>query len=249
MIERVIPGAEPFSFDGGPTGVLLLHGFTGNPISMRAWGEALGARGYGVLCPRLPGHGTTWQDLARRQAGEWTDEVDRALTTLRSSCDDVIVGGLSFGSALAIDLAARRPGEIRGLALVNPYIRDRRHALLPAARLVLRSVPGTGNDIKKPGPDEMSYQRIPLHALGEAGRLMKAAREALPSIRHPVVVFHSTQDHVIPRDNGPLVLELLGSDRKELIPLANSYHVATMDHDAEVIVEKTDAFARSVVGA
>ena len=33
MIERVIPGAEPFSFDGGPTGVLLLHGFTGNPVT------------------------------------------------------------------------------------------------------------------------------------------------------------------------------------------------------------------------
>jgi carboxylesterase len=249
MNERIIPGAEPFSFDGGPTGVLLLHGFTGNPISMRGWGEALAERGYAVLCPRLPGHGTSWQDLARRRGDEWTDEVDRALTTLRSSCDQVVVGALSFGGALALDLVARRGDEVRGLVLVNPYLRDRRHALLPVARMVMRSVPGTGNDIKRPGPDEMSYQRIPLHALGAASRLMKVARDALPSIRQPLLVLHSPEDHVIPRDNGPLVIELAGSERKELVPLTNSYHVATMDNDAGLIVEKTDAFIRSLVAA
>lgn len=246
MNERVLPGAEPFSFDGGPTGLLLLHGFTGSPISLRGWGEAMAARGHTVLGPRLPGHGTTWQDLAGRRFEEWVDEADRALTAIRVGCERVVVGSLSFGGALALDLAARRPDEVQGLALVNPYIRDRRHALLPVAKMLLRSVPGTGNDIKKPGPNEHSYNRIPLQALSQAGLLMARAREALPSIRQPTIVFHSRVDHVIPRDNGRLVLDGLGSERKELVPLPNSYHVATMDHDADKIAERTHAFIGSL---
>jgi carboxylesterase len=68
MPHPVLPGAEPFAFPGGDVGVLLLHGFTGSPQGLRPWGEALREAGFTVRCPRLPGHGTDWRDLAARRA-------------------------------------------------------------------------------------------------------------------------------------------------------------------------------------
>ena len=52
-------GAEPFAADGGPVGVLVCHGFTGSPRTVRPWAEHLAAAGLTVRAPRLPGHGTT----------------------------------------------------------------------------------------------------------------------------------------------------------------------------------------------
>ena len=51
MTAPIIPGAEPFSADGGPQGALVLHGFTGNPGSMRGVAEALAAAGFTVDLP------------------------------------------------------------------------------------------------------------------------------------------------------------------------------------------------------
>ena len=61
----VRPGAEPYVHEGDRHAVLLCHGFTGNPSSLRPWAEAIAAAGHTVHLPRLPGHGTSWQDMAR----------------------------------------------------------------------------------------------------------------------------------------------------------------------------------------
>jgi len=60
-----MPGAEPFFHSGGSTGVLLCHGFTGSPGTLRPWADYLAEAGLTVSLPRLPGHGTTWQEMAR----------------------------------------------------------------------------------------------------------------------------------------------------------------------------------------
>src|SRR5689334_1570595 len=92
----VVPGAEPFSADGGRTGVLLSHGFTGSPASMTPWAKHLAEEGYTVRVPRLPGHGTTWKDMNRTRWEDWYGELDQALTDLRATCDKVVVAGLSM---------------------------------------------------------------------------------------------------------------------------------------------------------
>lgn len=249
MTERVLPGCEPFVHAGGATGVLLVHGFSGSPFALREWGADLARRGFAVDCPRLPGHGTSWHDFEKSTAAEWAAEADEGLTRLRSACSDVVVAALSFGGTIALDLASRRPDEVRGLALVNPWVRDRRLMLQPLAKLVLRTVPGTGNDIKKPGGDENAYARIPVRSIGEASRMMRSVQRRLPSITTPIVVFHSTEDHVIPRNNGPYVISTIGSTDKELVTLPDSYHVATLDNDAPTIFERSAAFFERVTAA
>ena len=119
----VMPGAEPFAFPGsgpnGRTGVLLVHGFTGTPMSMRPWGEHL-AEPASRRGPLLPGHGTRWQDCNLSSHGQWTAEVDEAFDALAADCDRVFVAGLSMGGTLATRFAEVRPDDLAGLLLVNP---------------------------------------------------------------------------------------------------------------------------------
>jgi carboxylesterase len=249
MAAPVVPGAEAFSFEGGPIGILMLHGFTGNPASLRRIGEWLAARGHSVECPRYPGHGTTWKELGTTTWGEWVGEAERAIRELSERSHGMVLFGLSFGGAVALHLTARHPDLVRGLVLVNPYVRDRRLAAAPYLRYARRSVKGIGNDIKKPGEDELPYDRIPVAALAQVARFQRLVRSELPSVRAPLLVFRSPLGHVVPDGNAEYVMRSVGSADKELVNLKNSYHVATLDYDAELIFERAHEFAEAKVPA
>lgn len=243
----VLPGAEPFRFGGEPTGVLMIHGFSGSPTSTRPLGRWLADQGLSVVGVRLPGHGTSEADLRARRWSEWVETVDGGLTDLRARCDTVVVFGQSFGASLALHVATTRPHEVDGLVLASPYVFDARHAMIPIGRLFLRSVKGFGRgDIHKPGQDEQAYARLPVPAVATMAELMRVVRSELPRIRTPALVFRPGEDHTIPRSNPDRVFAALGSDRKELIDCPSSYHVISLDHDAPMLGERTLAFAREL---
>jgi carboxylesterase len=89
--------AQPFHADGGRVGVLFCHGFTGSPWSLREWAQVTADAGYRVSLPRLPGHGTTWQELNVTEWRDWYGEAEQAFLELRAHCDTVFVAGLSMG--------------------------------------------------------------------------------------------------------------------------------------------------------
>ena len=94
----IIEGAEPFTHVGtATTGLLALHGFTGNPSSMRGLAETLAAEGLHVELPRLPGHGTTIEDMLTTGWADWTGEVEAAYQRLAARAGKVVVAGLSMG--------------------------------------------------------------------------------------------------------------------------------------------------------
>jgi carboxylesterase len=247
MTAPVRPGCEPFSYDGGPAGILMLHGFTGNPASLRRIGQWLAARGHAVSGPLLAGHGRHWRDLAGPSWRQWAAESESALRELAARCQGVVVLGMSFGAVPALHLAARTPDLVRGVALVNPYVRDPRIAVAPYLWWAIPPRPGVGNDIKKPGEDELPAERIPVRGLGQVRKFQSEVARELPAVRQPLIVFRSAQDHVVPRGNVEWLLARVGSSRPELVELPNSYHVATIDHDAELIFERVHEFAESVV--
>lgn len=250
MAERVVPGADPFSFEGGPAGILLLHGFTGNPSSMRPVGEWLAARGHAVEGPRYPGHGTVWRDLARYRWQDWVAEAEAALDRLTARTEAVVACGLSTGGAMALHLAATRRDAIKAVVVVNGFLRDRRIVLVPYLWRLIPPRKGVGNDIAKESQNELPYDRIPARGIAQLARFLRVVARELPSIRQPVVVFNSPQDHVVPKGTARWLIERLGSAEKELVELPNSYHVATLDHDAEMIFERTHELAeRAVAGS
>jgi carboxylesterase len=242
----VRPGCEPFSFAGGPVGVLMIHGFTGSPASMRPIGEWLADQRLSVEGVRLPGHGTDIEDLRTRRWTEWVDEAARGLAALRERCRTVVALGQSMGASVVLTLVASRPHQVDGIALTNPYVFDARLVGVSVGRRLVRNWKGIANDIAKPGQDEHGDDTMPVAAIAEMAEMLRFVRSVLPEIRQPIVVFRSGTDHVIPRSNAVKVLERIGSERKQLVPCPNSYHVVTLDHDAPLVRERVLAFANEL---
>jgi len=233
------PGAEPWSHDGDDRiGVLLLHGFTGSPASMRPWGEELSQHGWTIKVPRLPGHGTRWQDMNITTWQDWYSEADRNLRELTDRCSRVFVCGLSMGGALTLRLAEEHGEAIAGIVLVNPAVRTERkdRHLLPVVKHLVGSFPGISNDIAKPGADEVAYDRTPLKAAHSMMEMWSIVRDDMALVRQPLLLFRSAQDNVVEASNAEWILTHVGSTDTEEVVLPDSYHVATLDHDAPTIV-------------
>jgi len=243
------PFTSSFRGDGLRIGVVLSHGFTGSPHGLRAWAAALAEAGFAVRMPLLPGHGTTWQELARTRWTQWHDALDAAYLELDGECDRVFVAGLSMGGALALRIAATRP--VAGVILVNPglAIDDPRAPLAGILKLVLKTTPAIANDILKPGMDEGAYARTPVAAAHELNKMFKDTIRLLPRISAPVRVFRSSVDHVVSDASITALRRGLRNAPLTLTALENSYHVATLDNDAEQIFEGSVDFVRSVLAA
>ena len=247
----LLPGAEPFHHEGGPVGALLCHGFTGTPQSLRPWAEHLAEHGLTVSLPLLPGHGTRWQDMQITRWEDWYAAVDHELRALTARCDRVFVCGLSMGGSLALHLAAVHGAAVSGLVLVNPSVRSDSAAavLLPVLRHVVTSIPGVANDIAKEGSTELAYDRTPLHAAWSLSRLWRTVQTELPQVTQPLLLFRSPDDHVVSPANAQLLLSRISSTDVEERLCGRSFHVATLDHDAETIFEGSLDFIRRLVPA
>ena len=251
----VLAGAEPLSVPARPEltegrriGVLLCHGFTGSPGSMREWGEFLAARGYAVEVPRLPGHGTTWRDLNTTSWADWYGELERVFESLAAETDAVVVAGLSMGGALSLRLAADHPDQISGVVLVNPIVGTKRFdvKLLPVLKHVVPALKGIGSDIKKADVVEQSYLHTPLKAIHTLFQALKLLVPDLGKVTAPLLYLRSTEDHVVDEVSEPIILRQIGSKDVSVVRLENSYHVATLDNDAERIFEESAAFVARV---
>lgn len=245
----VLPGAEPWSADGGRTGALLLHGFTGNPRSMRPWAEMLAAAGLTVRLPLLPGHGTRWQDLQRTRWTDWYAAAERSLADLADRCDDVFVLSLSMGGALSLRLAEEH--AIAGQVLVNPAIAsdDKRLRWLPLLSAIIPSVPPVGDDIKAPGVTESAYARVPTKAAASMSQLWKVVVPDLSKVTAPTLVYRSVDDHVVPKVSTDTLVAGVTRAPVEVVELSDSFHVATLDNDAPQIFEGSLRFIRAHLSA
>jgi carboxylesterase len=239
---------EAFHHDGSAeVGVLLCHGFTGSPISMRPWADHIVEQGWSVRLPLLPGHGTHWRDANRTTWHDWYAEVERAYDELKARCGKVFAVGLSMGATLVLRLAQQKGEDLSGVVIVNPTVTmPRRDAmLLPVAGRILSNFPAIGNDIRKPGVTEGAYERTPLKAALSLKQLQRAVRADLAKVTQPLLLLHSADDHVVPPVNSAIVYAGIKSADKREVVLTDSYHVATLDHDAERIFDESDEFIRS----
>lgn len=240
----VLPAAASFHRDAatpGRPGVLFCHGFTGSPASLRPWAEAVADAGYAVSLPRLPGHGTNWHEMQRTEWADWHAAVEREYRRLAERCDGVVVAGLSMGGGLALRLAEdhAEDDDMRAVVLVNPAINstDPTYRLLGMARHLLASRSSIGNDIALEGTDEASYDRTPLAPAYSMVRAWADVRADLSRIHAPVLLFTSRTDHVVDASSARLITEQVRHlDHRWL---EHSWHVATLDHDAPLIVAGT----------
>lgn len=244
----VQPGAEAWSAEGGPHGVLVVHGFTGNPVSLRPLAEAFAAAGFAVELPRLPGHGTHVDDLAETRFDDWAAEAERAYRRLEARCDRIVVAGLSMGGVLTCWLAVRHP-EIAGVVVVNTPAQAPDELAIGLRQLIdagQETVDAIGGDIADPEATEMSYDKTPLRAMLSLVEAGTELRPRLAEISCPVLVVTSRNDHVVnPADSEVLAAAVSGP--VERLVLERSFHVATVDYDKELVAERAVEFARRVL--
>ncbi|MCA0969518.1 alpha/beta fold hydrolase [Halobacillus litoralis] len=230
-------GAEELKYAGNEIGILVCHGFTGTTQSIRPLVEAYAREGYTVMAPRLKGHGTGVEDLETTTYEDWINSTKDAMDWLLGRCDAVFVVGLSMGGTLMLEAATEFERVIGGV-LINTAMDIPTLAHIDPEQRFIDSI---GSDIKK-GAAELTYDRTPTTSVIELRKLMERVRSKLSSVHCPLLLFVSEEDHVVPPHNSEMIFQSVFSERKELVHLENSYHVATLDYDQDLIIERSLEF-------
>jgi carboxylesterase len=244
----VLPGAEPWSAPGGPHGALVLHGFTGNPASMRGLAGALAAAGFAVEVPLLPGHGTSVEDMLPTRFPDWAAAVESCYLELAGRCDEVVVAGMSMGGTLAAWLAARHP-RVAGVVIINGMFEPPVESFLGLLRQCLDQgldcLPGIGSDIADPSVAESAYEAAPIEPMLSLFEGQAELLDRLGDIRCPVLILTSPQDHIVPPVSSDLLARRVAGP-VERVSLDRSYHVAVLDYDKDIVIERSVSFALRV---
>jgi len=256
-----IPGAEPFSARGtgerGRVGVVVVHGFTANPIGTRPLGMRLAGAGYSVEVPRLPGHGTSVRDLARTRYADWRASVVNATVALARGCEHVVLVGQSMGGSIVLDLAGSGDHPIAGVVTINALVLDRTELLARAAPLLQHVVPFVprgaaglpSDDLAKPGVEERAYGWVSARAAQSFIAELPRIRSVLGGVTCPALVVTSPEDHTVDPANGAAIAEAMtAAPRVERLETRRSYHVPLLDYDAEMLEERIVAFVAAVTG-
>ena len=247
---EVIAGCDAWShIAGSSVGVLVVHGFTGTPASVRGIADAMAAAGYDVELPRLPGHGTTVEDMLTTDWSAWSGEVDRAVERLSARVSHVVAIGQSMGATLVLR-AALDHAAVGALVCINPLTRVRDAETMAMLDDLLEDgiavAPGEGSDIADPEASDTAYAGTPIAPLKSL--LLDGVApitDRYGELTVPLRVFTSRNDHVVdPADSEYLVAAYGGP--VEHTWLERSYHVATRDYDRDLIVAASLAFVASV---
>jgi carboxylesterase len=254
----VDPRAEPIRLQGDRGAVLLLHGLTGSPYSVKPLAEALGAAGYDVSVPLLMGHGTSPEALHHTRWNDWLMSARHAFDELAQAHEKVFVGGLSLGALLTIVLAQERGAKVAGAILMaTPLHLDflSQNVLRIARTIPIASV--FPYKMKKGGPDVSdpavaaampSYDRTPIAAAVSFLDGQDIARERAPRLSVPVLVQHGRQDHVAPARNAREVYSLLRAPHRRMIIYPRSWHILPLDVEHEQVQRDVLAFVDDPIG-
>jgi carboxylesterase len=216
---------------------------------MRPLADALAEAGFAVEMPRLPGHGTSVDDMVHTTFEDWLGEAERALGTLRDRIPDgkVVVAGLSMGGALTCALAERHQ-DLAGIVVINAPMAVPEEMLVGVQQMLeagAEMIDSIGGDIADPDADEASYDQTPLRPLRSLIETEPSVRGRLGEITCPALIITSRQDHVVNPGDSDLIAAAV-SGPVERLWLEKSFHVATLDYDKAEVQSATVDFARRV---
>ena len=230
----VQPERQAYTFEapGSETGVLMIHGFMGSPLSSRGMSHYLCERGISVHCPLLPGHGH-WPDKFHkvpRQA--WLEEAREGLNRVRQMAPEIFILGHSMGNALGAELAARNPDDIRGMVLLAPTydVPDQRLRLLRLLRYVMpwfqaekfsktRALArerildfDPEFDFDAPGaPERMAEMaRVPTGGIDEMRKTLDRAKPLWSQVHVPALILQGADDFAISPRSGQIIQQEWG---------------------------------------
>ena len=236
MSDPLLRGAGAYFFEGSSVGCLLVHGMGSTPHQLRSLGNYLGRQGLTVLGLRLPGHGTSLDDLEQTTARGWLEAVEQGIVRLRQSCTHVFLVGNSLGGVLALSVAVSHGSELAGLVTISTPVSS-----TPLIQLL--QDPSVPDRFERPGLAELlctdprvgafQYSRTSKKVLAQAYEVLKRNQLDLPRITIPALVIASVTDRLAPVENAHYLVSHLGSSDVTLLTLKDSGHLPTLDHDQE----------------
>jgi carboxylesterase len=259
------PVEHGIRFPGGPIGILLIHGLGGTPAEMRYVAHGLARAGHTVHVPQLAGHCGSLDDLRVKSWEDWYATIEREYATLRETCDDVIVGGLSMGAILALHHAAQHPRDVAGLLLYAPclwldgwampwyaplihIVKHRTIADLfnftenepwgvkdQRVQAIVRQAMNSGDS------SEAGAATLPGSQMFELKRLVKQVKAEIPRVRQPTLVIHPREDDHASLRNLEYLQVSLGGPTTGVV-LDDSYHIVTIDQQRQVVVDRSVRF-------
>jgi esterase/lipase/1-acyl-sn-glycerol-3-phosphate acyltransferase len=232
-------------------GVVLTHGYLAAPLEIRALAEHLHARGYAVYAPRLRGHGTSPEDLARTPWESWYESLNRGYAIMRTYTDAIFLGGFSTGGVMSLIGAGRKGSNIRGVFAINAPLALQSYGALFAPtivsmnsliRWVKRSHDRWEFVANNPENPHINYNRNPLTGVAELGEAMDALRENLSAIRVPTFIMQGSRDTVVKPSSGQKIFDLIGTPHKELCVLERERHGIVNGAGSEDVFERIHHF-------
>jgi len=264
-----------FFFEGGRSGVLLIHGLTGTPMEMRLLGKGLNRAGFSVHGMQLAGHCGNAEDLLGTGWRDWYASVEKAADEMLDKVDHLFVGGLSMGALLALKLAAEQPDRVAGVGVYGATFRYDGWSIPWSARLsfmlpLLKKLGiGRNRSFMEQPPYGIRDERLraqvstamlggdsaaaglpgnPWYSLAEMHELAADVRRQLPQVTAPCLVAHASEDDVASLKNAELVMREVSAPT-ELLLLEDSYHMITIDKERRTLIDRSAAFFDNIAAA
>jgi carboxylesterase len=235
---KIIPGTEKYFLPGGTKGVVMVHGYTGTPLELRPLADFLAEQGFSVLGVRLPGHGTSWQDLSETTWPQWYQAVEEGVAELQKHCTSVSIVGLSLGALLAIKAAAELKIDSVVLMSTPIYVRDWRAPFLGILGHFIKKLKRRKyfeNNVLRQHFD-LSYGYLPTKPLPSLFELRDLCKSAyLPQVKVPALIVQSTVEHTVRAKSAKYIYDNIGSEHKELLWLSHSGHVVTLEAEHHLV--------------
>ena len=210
------------------------------------------ALGHHVEMPRLPGHGTTVEEMLPTRWADWSGEVRAAHGRLAERADRIVVAGLSMGGALTL-WSAFELSPVDGIVCINPATFPPANEMLEMVEGLLEDgvelAPAVGGDIADTDAVESAYDGSPLRAaLSMWKEGLAPMTDRYSELTMPLLLITSRQDHVVEPANSEHLAYNYGGE-VEHVWLERSYHVATQDYDRADIERMTGEFVARVTAS
>lgn len=238
--------------------VLLIHGFMAAPYEVREWAEHLFSHGHSVFAPRLPGHGTSADDLEKRSFPEWVNAVERGYSILQTLGKPVIVAGFSTGAGIALHQAICHPHQYKAVISISAPMKFKSLSSYLTGVLEkwnrLCHLKELGRFQKKfavnhPDNPEINYRRCPIHGFNQVKHLMRNVHRRLPEISIPALVVQGNRDPKVSPKAGRMIFERLGSVDKRYVEIDHHEHGIVRGRHGQLVFSAVQDFLSRYTGS
>ena len=245
----IIKGTQEIYLEKGGDAVLLLHGLTANPYSMKEMADFFSEKGYTVYAPVIKGHGTSVFDLEKTNYLDWRKSAEDAYYKLAKNHKKIYIVGISLGGLLALDIAANH--KVEAVIPINAPIELQSSSLLQIIPLVYLvspySIRGLFAMEELPiAVDLKLYDTLPLKSIAQIKSYIEFMKPQLKNINSPILLVQGAKDDTVKPESAFYISDNVNSTNKNLLLLKDSTHINIVKEDRELLKERGYEFIKEI---